>query len=191
MLPSSASLIPTIRSSNLGQRMPGVSRSCRVLSTVIHCLPLVTPGLLPVFAADFFANELMNVDLPTFGIPAIMARRGLFTIPLFLSRSIFSLQASAIMGRICRIPEPALESISQAKRPFCRKCATQALFSAGSARSLLFRRRIRDFPAARLSISGFLPDRGALASVSSITRSTRRISSCICLFARVICPGYH
>ena len=41
-----------------------------------------------------FAYELIKVDLPTLGIPTTIALTGLLIIPLFLSLSIFSLQAS-------------------------------------------------------------------------------------------------
>jgi ribosome biogenesis GTPase A len=40
------------------------------------------------------AKELIKVDFPTLGIPTTIARTGRFTIPRFLSRSIFSLQTS-------------------------------------------------------------------------------------------------
>ena len=54
--------------------LPGVSRSSRLLSSRIHCFPLVTPGLLPVLVQALPAKELMKVDLPTLGIPTTMAR---------------------------------------------------------------------------------------------------------------------
>ena len=86
--PTIARRSPVSGSSNFGQRIPGVSRSSRVLLNLIHCFPFVTPGLLPVFAHAFFAYEFINVDLPTFGIPTTIARTGRFFIPRFLSLSI-------------------------------------------------------------------------------------------------------
>ena len=59
------------------------------LDDLIHCFPLVTPGLLPVFATALPANEFIKVDFPTFGIPTTMALTGRFIIPFFLSLSIF------------------------------------------------------------------------------------------------------
>ena len=59
------------------------------------------------------------------------------------------------------------------------------------ARSALFKRITRPFPAARLSISGLRLANGARASTSSITRSTSFTSSFMARFAFVIWPGYH
>lgn len=80
---------PPAGSSNFGQRIPGVSRSSTFLFRRIHCFPLVTPGSFPVFAHAFPANVLINVDFPTFGIPATIARIGRFLIPRRRSRSLF------------------------------------------------------------------------------------------------------
>ena len=106
-----ASRSPTALSSNLGQRIPGVSKSSRFLLMCIHCFPLVTPGLLPVFVQAFPANALINVDLPTLGIPTIIARTGLFNIPFALFRSILSLHASLISCGTCLTPNPFLALI--------------------------------------------------------------------------------
>ena len=46
-----ANFRPTSGSSIFGQSIPGVSRSSTSFSNLIHCLPLVTPGRLPVSAA--------------------------------------------------------------------------------------------------------------------------------------------
>ncbi len=48
--PTSASLTPTCSSENLGHSIPGVSNSSTFLLSLIHCLPLVTPGIFPVLA---------------------------------------------------------------------------------------------------------------------------------------------
>ena len=53
-------------------------------------------------------TEVMNVDLPTFGIPTTIARIGRFLIPLLLSLSIFALQASWITPWIDLSPAPDL-----------------------------------------------------------------------------------
>ena len=186
-----ASRFPTSSLSNLGQRMPGVSKSSRSLLSLIHCFPLVTPGLFPVFAQAFPANELMNVDFPTFGIPTTIALTGRFLIPRFLSRSIFSRHASCTLGWIALIPCPVFALISRTWKPRSLKYVIHCLFAAGSARSDLFRRISRDLFLPSSSISGFLLESGTLASTSSITRSMRLIFSCIMRFAFVMCPGYH
>ena len=69
--PMNARRSPTNWSSNFGHKIPGVSNNSTFLFKRIHCFPFVTPGLLPVFAHAFPANVLMNVDLPTFGIPTV------------------------------------------------------------------------------------------------------------------------
>ena len=116
--PTQASFIPIASSSNLGQSIPGVSRSSMFFPRRIHCLPFVTPGLFPTFVHAFLAYELINVDFPTFGIPTIIALIGLLIIPLFLSRSIFSRHASCTMPFILFIPAPSLALILATKKPF-------------------------------------------------------------------------
>ena len=117
MDPINARRIPTCWSSNLGHRIPGVSRSSSPLFRRIHCFPLVTPGLFPVLAQAFPAKELIKVDFPTFGIPTTIARTGRFTMPRFLSRSIFSLQTSCTSPWIDLIPIPVRELISSTPIP--------------------------------------------------------------------------
>ena len=110
MAPINASFNPTVWSSNFGHKIPGVSRSSTFLFSRIHCLPFVTPGLLPVLAHAFPAKELINVDYPTYGIPTTIARTGRFMMPRFLSRSIFSLHASMTTAVTCFMPFLFLES---------------------------------------------------------------------------------
>ena len=102
--PMKASLIPVSLSSNLGHSIPGVSRSSSSLLSLIHCLPLVTPGLLPVLAQALPAKALMKVDLLTLGMPTTMALIGRFLMPRFRSLSILSLQTSLTRGPICLTP---------------------------------------------------------------------------------------
>ena len=52
-MPIKASCNPVCSSSNFGQRIPGVSKSSTDLFKRIHCFPLVTPGLFPVFVQAF------------------------------------------------------------------------------------------------------------------------------------------
>ena len=72
--------------------MPGVSRSSKSFS-LTHCLPRVTPALLPVTV--FFPPEsaFMTVDLPVLGIPATIILIGA-KIPLFLFFSTLSFKSS-------------------------------------------------------------------------------------------------
>ena len=88
--PVKLNFLPTSSSSNLGQSIPGVSNSCNALPTLIHCCCLVTPGLLPVCVILRFASLFINVDLPTFGIPTIIALLALGLSPFAFSRSNFS-----------------------------------------------------------------------------------------------------
>ena len=109
MEPMKARRSPTCWSSNRGHKIPGVSRSSRVLLRRIHWFPFVTPGLFPVLAQAFPAKELMKVDFPTLGIPTTMARTGRFKIPRLRSLSIFSRQASCTAALICFKPAPVRE----------------------------------------------------------------------------------
>ena len=96
--PVKARCRPIVSSSNLGHRIPGVSSSSRPWSTVIHCLPRVTPGRSPALADFFLATLLMKVDLPTLGMPTTMARTGRPTWPFSFHRAICSFSASAHDG---------------------------------------------------------------------------------------------
>ena len=78
----------------LGHKIPECPEAPGSYSDGSTGFPLVTPGLLPVLAQAFPAKALINVDLPTFGIPTTIARTGRFKIPRFRSRSIFALHAS-------------------------------------------------------------------------------------------------
>ena len=172
--------------SNFGHRIPGVSSSSTVLLSLIHCFPFVTPGLLPVFAQALPAKEFINVDLPTLGIPTIIALTGRLMIPLFLSLSIFSLQTSRIALLTDFIPLRCLESSLITFIPCFSKNSTHFTVTLSSARSDLLSRISLYLFFARSSISGFLLDIGILASISSMTISLNLISSCIILFALVI-----
>ncbi len=128
----------------------------------------------------------MNVDFPTLGMPATMALTGLFFIPRALSRSIFAAQACFTAASICFISALFTAFILQTKSPFAAKYSYHLSVADLSARSALLSKIRRDLPFAISSISGFLLERGALASRSSMTRSISLMSSCICLFALVM-----
>lgn len=74
MAPVKAKRTPTLLSSNFGHRMPGVSRSSSVLSTGTHCFVRVTPGRSSALALLRPETLLINVDLPTFGMPSTITR---------------------------------------------------------------------------------------------------------------------
>ena len=131
------------------------------------------------------------MDLPTLGIPTTMARMGRFKMPRFLSRSIFSLQASWTTAWICFKVPLFLASIFTTCMPRSVNHWAQRRFKASSARSALFSSTMRAFPAPRSSMSGLRLESGTRASTSSITRSMSFKSSFMARLAFVICPGYH
>ena len=184
--PQKASLIPTFSSSNLGHRMPGVSRSCIPFERVSHCFPLVTPGLSPVFALFFPVRRLIKDDFPTLGTPTIISLRFfLRTLSLLISSSILD-----IKFRSSLIPTPCIESRVITLLPSLLSFSIQRLFSLPSDRSLLFRIIILCLPAVSSSITGFLLEIGILASITSITMSTSLRLLAISSLVFFICPGY-
>ena len=98
--PNNASFKPICWSSNLGHNTPGVSKSSRSLSNLIHCRLFVTPGLSAVLAAFLLAKVLIIVDLPTLGIPHTMARKALGLIP---RRFCFSIKEAHKVLEACTI----------------------------------------------------------------------------------------
>ena len=66
--------------------------------------------ILPVFVLAFPEKVLINVDFPTFGIPATIARTGLFLMPRFRSLSFFAAQAERITLCTSFISPERLES---------------------------------------------------------------------------------
>ena len=189
--PVNASFSPTCWSSNFGQRMPGVSSSSKSFFNFIHCLPRVTPGLSPVFAVTFPTYLLINVDFPTFGIPTIMLRIGTLIRPLAFSFSIFSFIKLRAVSVTSPKPLPFSALMRITRKPCFSKYSCQISVALSSARSHLFRSRMRCLFFASVSKSGFLLLYGILASTSSMTISTREIFSSIILRVFVMCPGYH
>ena len=72
--------------SNFFHSTPGMSIRSK-LSTEIHCLPRVTPGLLAALARVVPAKELMKVDLPTLGMPTTITRMAAPTMPRLRRRA--------------------------------------------------------------------------------------------------------
>ena len=83
---------------------------------MIHCLPRVTPGLSPALATAVPRRRLMNVDLPTFGMPTIIARTVLLT-PLALSRSTVGFVARSTRLMASFTPLPAFAEKEMASIP--------------------------------------------------------------------------
>ena len=191
MEPIIASLSPTSSSSNLGHNIPGVSSSSKSFFSLIHCLPFVTPGLSPVLAVVLPTLLLIKVDLPTLGIPTIIALIGTNSLPLAFSRSILSFISVLAASATLLTPVPFSASASITVKPCSSKYFFQVSVFTGSARSLLFITIILRLFLASSSISGFLLLYGIRASKSSITTSTSEMFSVIILLVLVICPGYH
>ena len=182
---------PMVSSSNLGQRMPGVSSSSSPWSTVIHCLPRVTPGRSEALADFFLATLLIKVDLPTLGMPTTMARTGRPTWPFSRHLAICSLSAPRITGENCFTPAPLWASQVSTAIPWARKCASQSLVAAGSAWSARLRTTTRGLVPTRSSMSGLRLAMGMRASMISATTSTNFRFSPIIRRVLVMWPGYH
>ena len=82
-------------------------------------LPLSTPGRSPAAAALRRATLLINVDLPTFGIPSTMTRIGRPTCPLAAYASILSCSAVRTAPAKPLTPLPLRLSVSSTVMP-CR-----------------------------------------------------------------------
>ena len=189
--PVHASRIPTRSSSNLGHRMPGVSSRSMPLSTRNHWLPRVTPGRSAALADFLPRMRLMNVDLPTFGMPTTITRTDLPTRPFSFHWAILSASSVRTAPENACVPLPLRLSVWMTAMPCSRKCFAQTAVMFGSARSMRLRIIIRGLPAAISSISGLRDTCGMRASTTSQTASTCLIYSAICRRVFVICPGYH
>ena len=119
--PVNARFSPTDWSSNFGHRMPGVSSSSKPLSTVIHCLPRVTPGRFWALADLRPATLLIKVDLPTLGTPTTMARTGRPTCPFSAHLAICSFKMLLTTGENCFTPAPVLQSVWRTDAPSLRR----------------------------------------------------------------------
>ena len=108
--PVIARFSPTLRSSNFGQRTPGVSSRSMPIEVVTHCLFSVTPGLSSTFAFLSAARRFISELLPTFGMPTIIARRCLPSMPLSCQLFSFSSQSLRAAGAISGMPSFVLQS---------------------------------------------------------------------------------
>ena len=154
--PIIASFSPTSSSSNFGHNIPGVSKSSKSFFSLIHCLPFVTPGLSPVFAVVFPTLLFINVDLPTFGIPTIIALIGTNSLPLAFSLSILSFIIALAASDTLFTPVPLTASDKMTVKPLSSKYFFHTAVFTGSAKSLLFITIILRLFFASSSISGFL-----------------------------------
>ena len=71
MLPTYARRRAKVWFSNAGGMVPGVSSSSKP-SSLIHCLPRVTPALLPVTVRFAPESRFITVLLPVLGTPSTM-----------------------------------------------------------------------------------------------------------------------
>ena len=147
MAPVIASLNPTSGSSNFGHKTPGVSRSSKFFPMVIHCLPLVTPGLSAVRTAFMPNKRLIRDDLPTFGIPKIIARTARGLTPLATNLAAFALPNCSTWLTKVLVPFPVIESKVTTCKPCLRKVSTHWLVHSGSAKSILFKATTRGLPS--------------------------------------------
>ena len=102
--------------SNFFHSTPGISIRSK-LSTEIHCLPRVTPGLLAALARVVPAKELMKVDLPTLGMPTIMTRMAAPTMPRLRRRSIRAESSFSIKLLVAVARPRCFESIAMQPAP--------------------------------------------------------------------------
>ena len=116
MEPMNARFDAVSSESNFFHSTPGMSMRSK-LSTEIHCLPRVTPGLLAALARVVPANELMKVDLPTFGMPTIITRMAAPTMPRLRRRSISAESSFSIRPFVAVARPRCLESIAMQPAP--------------------------------------------------------------------------
>ena len=74
--PTKARLMASLLSLYEGGRIPGVSSNSNLFDTLIHCCDFECPGVFATDAALLLAILLIKVDLPTLGIPTIIALIG-------------------------------------------------------------------------------------------------------------------
>ena len=116
MEPMKARLEAVSSESNFFHSTPGMSIRSK-LSTEIHCLPRVTPGLLAALARVVPAKELMKVDLPTLGMPTTITRMAAPTMPRLRRRAIRA-ESSFSMGPLAAVARPrCLESMAKQPAP--------------------------------------------------------------------------
>ncbi|MNO59028.1 hypothetical protein D3C76_496060 [compost metagenome] len=168
---------------SLGQRNPGVSVRMTLLSSLIRCWDLVTPASLPVRAMMRPARVLIRVDLPTLGMPMIMARTPRRSKLRSGSISWHRVSSALIFSGSCWVRGNALIPFS------CSMCATHSSVIAGSARSALFSTLMTGVSPRSSGTRGFSLEKGMRASSISMMTSTWGMTSAISLRALCMWPG--
>ena len=132
-----------------GHNTPGVSNRIMPLPKLMRCWLFVTAGSLPVLAMIRSARILISVDLPTFGIPVIIAFID-FTDASFCS------QIVRIIDMICLllVGSSVVVVIVFTPRSFS-KCACHLAVNSGSAKSYLLRILRQGLSPRIFAISGF------------------------------------
>src|ERR1019366_1737912 len=171
--------------------MPGLSDSVIPFFMTTTCSLFVTAGSSPTFATFRCARVFTSVDLPTFGMPMIIARAVLRPLVGTASAS----QASVIRPRpsAARSVLTAIASTFPAPPPSTRRSrySSHDRVTSGSARSLFVRTFTQGFGPRSSVTTGFSLARGILASSTSMTTSCDGMASAIARRALRIWPGYH
>ena len=173
--------------SSLCHKTPGVSRRCRSSFILIHWLVFVTPGRFPTLVARLLLTLFIKVLLPEFGIPTIIALKAPVEIPFSFCLSIKSF-IKILDSFTITLGFPLFELYRIALFSVLSIASTQALLSVGEAKSSLFKIISLGFFIIS-SKSGFLLERGILASTTSITKSTSFCLFSISSIVFFICPG--
>ena len=82
-----------------------------------HCLPRVTPGRLAAAARAAPVKLLMNVDLPTFGMPVTIRRIFAPAIPLSARRASSSVSSAPIAFFTLFTPLRSFEVMPRSRCP--------------------------------------------------------------------------
>ncbi|KYF57546.1 hypothetical protein BE08_05360 [Sorangium cellulosum] len=183
-------------SSIFGQRIPGLSEMAMPLFRVTSCWLFVTAGSSPTLATLRSMSVLMIVDLPTLGMPTIMART---TLPGPVLGGARRLQSSGIRRRASDdwVAESAIASTlppgdaSPGAGCSASRWRSHAFVTAGSARSLLLSTLTHGFWPRSSATTGFSLACGMRASSTSMMTSCDGIDSAIMRRALVMWPGYH
>ena len=101
--------------------------------------------MLAVRVAAEPAKELINVDLPTLGMPKMMVRIERLRIPFATQRSMIGLLRRSTVDTNFLLPLPDLESMANTVMPCCVKNSVHSFVAFGSAKSTLFNSTICGF----------------------------------------------
>ena len=166
-----------------------MSKSKKSLLTLIHCSPLVKPGLFCTPAALRLAKRFMSEDLPTLGMPTIIVLIGCGFIPLAISFVHLSLPKKITAFDNKDSALLLFKSRHKTASYFLPKYSCHFLVCSGSAKSVLVRTISFFLFCVILVKFSLIEDNGARASKSSIITSTSLTLFSTSLRALFICPG--